>query len=491
MSLSTLPAELLEAIAQELPTERHINSLVRVNRRLCQVLNRYLYRRNDTEGKPRSGNALYWAARKGLAETILRAEALGIAVPALPLIARAAKSGQLGIVKLLFGRVRRSGDGAPDLGDPSALVLAVEKGHLEVVRFFVQEGADLEAKGPRGDTVLHEAARQSDLSFAELLLEHGANMEARNDDGDTPIHVACQRVDDDTAVRFFVARGAAVDARDTEMGTPLHQAAQWENADALRALLEGGADPDAQHLDGWTALHTAADAGNIDCLKALIDGGATLSVRENSGWTPLKAALYGSQPDAAQFLIESGSDISTEDTPDTSPLWDALTSRYTGISRLLMERGARLTAPDEVEIDWMVGRSPGRAAQLVWLVLIGSAPRDGPVGRGHVAVARVLTARGADASAPRLLAFAVERGDAEVVRLLLESGSDAGGAVEGGQPPLVMAAISGLVEIGRLLLDYRADVGARAPDGCTALGAATARQHGAFVALLRERGAIV
>ena len=58
------------------------------------------------------------------------------------------------------------------------------------------------------------------------------------------------------------------------------------------------------------------------------------------------------------------------------------------------------------------------------------------------------------------------------------------------QDEVEIAAISGLVKIGRLLLDYGTDVRARAPDGCTALGTATARKHDAFVALLRERGAI-
>lgn len=75
MSLLSLPNELLLEIADHLGRESDINSLVRVNKRLCNLLNDYLYKFNLRHG---NGLCLYRAAWKGCEGTVPKVFAAGM-----------------------------------------------------------------------------------------------------------------------------------------------------------------------------------------------------------------------------------------------------------------------------------------------------------------------------------------------------------------------------------------------------------------------------
>jgi hypothetical protein len=79
-----------------------------------------------------------------------------------------------------------SNDGLP------ALHVAVIAGHGDVVPILVQAGADVNEKGPSGNTALHEAVTLGPVagSVIEALLGCGATLTKKNDKGDTPYDIA-------------------------------------------------------------------------------------------------------------------------------------------------------------------------------------------------------------------------------------------------------------------------------------------------------------
>ena len=247
MSLSRLPNELIEEIAHFLPAQRDVAALVLVNRRFHGLLNQYLYRRNHA-AKFWHGDALFWAASTGRVETLLRAEALGVPVPAQVLVAEAAVYGTLDVVEHLL----------PRLGRALPLVLALENGNWDVFALLVERGADLTTRGSQGETALHIAADRGLLAAAELLVGRGAEVDARDENGQTPLHWACHR-DEPGLAGFLLEKGADVEAEDDWLDRPLHVAAEQGCLEAVRLLLSKGAQHSPVNGAGWTPALAAVE----------------------------------------------------------------------------------------------------------------------------------------------------------------------------------------------------------------------------------------
>ena len=60
-------------------------------------------------------------------------------------------------------------------------------GHLGVVRYLLEQGADRDKVTTDGNTSLHYAARHGHLEIAKLLMVYGADLNARNHWGALPI----------------------------------------------------------------------------------------------------------------------------------------------------------------------------------------------------------------------------------------------------------------------------------------------------------------
>jgi ankyrin repeat protein len=153
------------------------------------------------------------------------------------------------------------------------LAIAARAGSLEVMRYLIAAGADLNARTPVGETPLMLAAFFSDVAeqatgragdrheqAVRLLVSAGADLENLPHHY-TPLSYAAyqgkQRI-----VRFLLERGAKVnaDARSgmTYVNTPLMMAAIQGHEAVVRMLLQAGADADVRVAGGHTAAEFAA-----------------------------------------------------------------------------------------------------------------------------------------------------------------------------------------------------------------------------------------
>jgi ankyrin len=71
-----------------------------------------------------------------------------------------------------------------------ALAAAVASGKVKLVKLMLDHHAELEAVDNDRRTALHEAAIRGHIEIARLLIEHGANQKARDDSGQTPAELA-------------------------------------------------------------------------------------------------------------------------------------------------------------------------------------------------------------------------------------------------------------------------------------------------------------
>ncbi|MFE7608953.1 ankyrin repeat domain-containing protein [Streptomyces celluloflavus] len=170
-------------------------------------------------------------------------------VDAVARLAQAAYDGDTPLVARLLGE-GVAVDGL-NSGGRTALDLAVQRGHDEVVRLLVGAGADLEQRaGEYGEsTPLCLAALEGHTAVVGVLLDAGVHPESRNGFGHAPLVLAATAGAEghpDT-VDLLVDRGADIDVLMKDR-TPLDWAAGFGQVRMVHQLLGRGATPTAQAL---------------------------------------------------------------------------------------------------------------------------------------------------------------------------------------------------------------------------------------------------
>lgn len=143
--------------------------------------------------------------------------------------------------------------------DDNALLLAVERGHPDVVHLLLEAGATTEwldgDELDQGRGALHAAADEGFLEITRLLLHYGAEKDAANcSDALTPLHYAAKK-GHVAVVRLLLEYGAEKDAEDAEHLRPLHMAAEEGHASVVRVLLDFGADKEGVDLESCLPSH--------------------------------------------------------------------------------------------------------------------------------------------------------------------------------------------------------------------------------------------
>ncbi|PYH92800.1 ankyrin [Aspergillus ellipticus CBS 707.79] len=170
--------------------------------------------------------------------------------------------------------------------------------HLEeVVRFLVENGADLGARDGRGHSVLHRMAGSMGGSYGvvvgegllELLIDgvrDGDGLEQGDEDGNTALHAMAGSPRQVGAVRVLLARGADVRAVNSDGDTPLHKAmGGWLWARETRESFLAGCGIG----DAFEKV-TVDDRIRVkeEMVRVLLDGGAgeLMDQPNNAGITP-------------------------------------------------------------------------------------------------------------------------------------------------------------------------------------------------------------
>ena len=106
---------------------------------------------------------------------------------------RACVQGDLDSVRSLLEGTQVNLDARNTLGlAPLHLLAAQPVGHLHVVKYLCEQGADKEARCRYGMTPLQKAAYMGFLPVVQYLCEQGADKEARGDYGMTPLRYAAR-----------------------------------------------------------------------------------------------------------------------------------------------------------------------------------------------------------------------------------------------------------------------------------------------------------
>jgi len=358
---------------------------------------------------------------------------------------------------------------ARDTQGRSLLHLAAAMGHLEMVRWLIGHGAEIDARTAQLSTPLMHASLSGKTDIVRLLIAKGADIGARDSFRRTAFILVARDRGDTNMARILLDDGADINAADRWNDTALSLAAWRGFSDLIDLLLERGArlpvDPSqkqlvftlaiANGLDrlfnrilatgvdlsakdglGGSLLHAAADGGSEHILKALIGEKLDLNGKDRNGWTPLHRAAERGWIGAATLLVEHGVPLNERTLAGETPYNLAVAENNTEVSALLGSKGADQTLPQfpELKGEYLGQKKPGSQPELFapgivssrfgmhcpaifspdgrevyWSLMID--PRAGGFSSGRLLVSRLQDGRW---TYPQIAPFTGENRDADV-----------------------------------------------------------------------------
>jgi ankyrin repeat protein len=276
----------------------------------------------------------------------------------------AAQQGDVDSGRILIRAGAKANDAQPKSG-LTPLLIASAMGNAKAVDLLLDNGADPNAVDTNGYAPLHKVVRDSDygidverkdaiVAIVKSLLKHGAdpNLRIKQDKAKAAAEIKA-------GANAFYGKRTAVTVTEIVLqgSTPLVLAAEVNNLDVIKALVEAEADPNIPTESGTTALMMASGVGTdvqrarepderamvVQTARYLVEHGADVNAAGQFGWTALHAAAYQGLNEDIEYLVSKGAKIDQKDNFGQTPLSISLSvlTKEIGARRLQIPRRFR------------------------------------------------------------------------------------------------------------------------------------------------------
>ncbi|MDR1480431.1 MAG: ankyrin repeat domain-containing protein [Planctomycetaceae bacterium] len=239
----------------------------------------------------------------------------------------------------------------------TALHLFTGFGNIEVVRYLVEKGANVNAQNIAGNMPIHFAAEKSDFGMVTFLMSKGADVNAMNKTSKSALLLLIENNKiDKNAIKDFLTKNE-INIADAYKGvdSPFHAVkGRSINTAQLDFLLELGVSLNLRNKNGFTPLHVSVTLPNYrEYFDYLIDKNVDVNLAADNGKTALHLALSFEHDaiDIVKKLIGKKADVNKKDKNDQSPLLEVLKSQKSPdkkleLVKLLVEQKADVKVAD-------------------------------------------------------------------------------------------------------------------------------------------------
>jgi serine/threonine-protein phosphatase 6 regulatory ankyrin repeat subunit A/serine/threonine-protein phosphatase 6 regulatory ankyrin repeat subunit B len=363
-----------------------------------------------------------------------------------------------------------------------ALINSMEDRRGTAARILIEKGADVTAKNKDGVSVLRLAISQERTFIAHLLIEkgahcddaligaitsgnetlantlidQGANVNAKSKEGVTALTLAVARGLTGT-VRLLITKGAHCD--EALMSAALIGAITSLSENTAEILIEKGADVNSKNQDGISALMIAASRGLTGTVRLLIAKGADKTAA-------LIDTISSRQERTATILIERGADVNAKNTEGVSALKLADSECMTNVLDLLISKGADC---DEAFMNEVLISAITRLNENTAKILINKGANVNAKNMDGIPILKLAASQGLTDTVSLLIAkgaycnealiTAIECGQENLAKSLIEKGLDVNVKNKDGVPALVLAASQGFSNLVTTLILKGAEMG--------------------------------
>ncbi|WP_157150874.1 ankyrin repeat domain-containing protein [Brachyspira sp. SAP_772] len=213
---------------------------------------------------------------------------------------------------------------------------AVKQNNIEMVKYLLSIGQDIDAQrffdGFWVDSPLKVAAENGYIEMARFLIDEGANLNSADD----YMFYAYNNYD---ITKLLVDN----DVFNLNTNTTREEAIKLAKNSKYYEIEKLLSSEDTDNINGYDELMNAVSKGDMKALEKLIKDDTDLN-KEYDKITPLNLAAARNDKEMLKFLVEKGADINLEDGYGYTPLIRAMKYRNIGLAKDIIDLKPDLNA---------------------------------------------------------------------------------------------------------------------------------------------------
>ncbi|CAG2235291.1 unnamed protein product [Mytilus edulis] len=355
----------------------------------------------------------------------------------------------------------------------TALFIASQRGHVEIVKLLLQNGADVNkceadqiGLDIKGISPLFIACKIGNSKIVQFLLDHDADTEISTEIGKTPLFIALQNSHEEIA-RLLIEGKCNVNQSMANGYIPLTVVAGKGQVKIIQMLIDNGASVNISN-------HETISSKSIYVVKVLIQNGANIDYRGVEGATALFEASERGNIEVVKYLLSMKASVNIPTYRGRTPLFVAVQRRFLQIVTILIENNADVNLCREDGVSPLLRATIHGDAKLIELLLRNKADPNLATSEGLYPIMS-----------------AARQGHFEILVLILNTDAQIDAKNSKHQTPLWIAAFYGKKDCVQCLLDHRADINSTDQDEESVLLAACQQPDVSLIQCLVDAGSNV
>lgn len=231
----------------------------------------------------------------------------------------------------------------PEHIDP-LLLTATTRGKLDVCKYLVSKGANIEYKDDKNQNAIYVAVANGRTDVCKFLLDNGAEIDSIFN-GATGLYWAARKGNDET-LELLILRGADInfiltDPNNTDIKrTPVCSAIAGGNEECAKLLIKAGCNVNISSPEG-SALYLAINGGYYELVQLILERNADQTIPHKEK-TPLYLASEKGLDNIVDLLCQDSLVEIDKVYKKKTPLYIACESGHFNVAKVLIKHGANV-----------------------------------------------------------------------------------------------------------------------------------------------------